>query len=94
MFAFSKAAYPNVVDWSGLYTQLTPEHSLRYLTKKWDDGAGQACLLKFTFRNPEIRLLRVSHPLLCSPKVTGEEKARSIKKHLSQKYGEFSSIQD
>lgn len=50
-FAFEKVQYKNEVDWSGFYTQLTPEHSLRYLTKKWDDGASQACLLTLKCHN-------------------------------------------
>jgi hypothetical protein len=85
-FDFSKAKYPNVVDWSGLYTQLSPEHSMRYLTKKWDDGADKACLLSFRVSNSKIRLLKVNHPYLCSPKINGDVKARSIKRHLSNKY--------
>lgn len=70
-FAFEKADYPNVSDWSGFYTQLIPEHSLRYLTKKWDDGASNACLLTLFCINPAIRLLKVNHQMLSSPKVAG-----------------------
>lgn len=44
-FTFKKAYRLNKVDWSGFYTQLNPEHSMRYLTKKWDDGADEACLV-------------------------------------------------
>jgi hypothetical protein len=58
-FSFEKAAYPSLVDWSGFYTQLTPEHSLRYLTKKWDDGADFGCLLQLKCVNPKVRMLKV-----------------------------------
>ncbi len=43
-FSFEKAWVESVIDWSGFYTQLNPENSLRYLTKKLDDGANEVCL--------------------------------------------------
>ena len=62
------------------------------MTKKWDDGADQACLLQITVKNPDIRLLKVKHHLLCSPQIPGDEKALNIKKHLKKQYEEFEEI--
>lgn len=85
-FTFEKAQYQSKVDWSGFYTQYTPEHSVRYLTKKWDDGADLACLVKFSIINQHVRLLKLEHPLLGSHKMPGEFKALIIKKHLRENY--------
>lgn len=49
-FSFEAADAESKVDWSGLYTQLDPEHSMRYLTKKWDDGADYACLVNIRLK--------------------------------------------
>ena len=53
-FSFKAADAESKVDWSGLYTQLKPEHSIRYLTKKWDDGADYACLVIIKLKDNKI----------------------------------------
>lgn len=47
---------------------------MRYLTKKWNDGADYACLLKLKIRKDAkkiCRLIKVSHPLLSKYSVPG-----------------------
>ena len=44
-FSFSSAYAPSLSNWSAFYTQLIPEHSMRYLTKKWNEGADFGCLI-------------------------------------------------
>lgn len=71
-FSFEKAYAKSVVDWSGFYTQLNPQHSMRYLTKKWDDGANEACLVLLTPKI-NIRLLKIKDSKIFSDhKIPGE----------------------
>lgn len=84
-FSFALAYSPSVQDWSAFYTQLTPEHSMRYLTKKWSDGADSACLLRLTIKPNSfkpLKLIKVSHSNLSKATVSGEAKAQLIKRHL------------
>ena len=59
---------------------------MRYLTKKWGDGAETACLIELTPQDKTLRTLKVAHPALGSGKISGECKAQSIKKHLEVSY--------
>lgn len=70
-FTFEKAYAESNVDWSGFYTQLTPEHSMRYLTKKWGDGAEYGSLVKLSVKNEGLKLLRVKNECLGNAKVSG-----------------------
>lgn len=71
-FSFEQAYAKSVVDWSGFYTQLNSQHSMRYLTKKWDDGANEACLVLLTPKI-NITLLKIKDSKIFSDhKISGE----------------------
>lgn len=90
-FSFKAAHADSITDWSGFYTQYTPEHSMRYLTKKWSDGSSFACLISITLnlnaKDNSLKLLKIAHSWLGDPLIPGQIKARLIKLHLSSKYG-------
>ena len=60
---------------------------MRYLTKKWGDGAEYGCLVKIGVKNDELRLMKVKNECLGNGKVSGEEKANIIKEHLHKDKG-------
>jgi len=84
-FTFEKAYAPSIADWSGFYTQLNPEHSMRYLTKKWDDGADYACLVLLQ-PIKDIDMIKVcNQEYFSNPRISGKEKASKLKQHLITK---------
>ena len=71
-FNFDKGYSESKVDWSGFYTQLNPYHFMRYLQKKWDDGADEACLILLK-PIKKIKLIKIQDKQFFSdPKVSGE----------------------
>lgn len=55
---------------------------MRYLTKKWGDGANFACLGRLRCQGEGLRVLRVSHGWIGMGGIGGEVKAKLIKKHV------------
>lgn len=52
---------------------------MRYLTKKWDDGANEACLVLLKPLK-SLKLIKVlSKEFFSNPKISGEQKAQKIK---------------
>ena len=77
-FSIEAADAPSMVDWSGLYTQLSPEHSMRYLTKKWDDGAKLGCLVNLKLKKFPPKFDQFH------PDEQKEASENSAKKHLNE----------
>lgn len=58
---------------------------MRYLTKKWDDGANEACLVLLK-PTKNIRVLKIhTTEYFSDPKISGEQKAAIIKQNLKKK---------
>ena len=74
-------------DWSGIYTQFQQEHVLGTVPYRWESEQGytEAVLVEVTFVSLDVLLFR--GPLLHDGKVSGRDKAVSVKQHLGLNEG-------
>ena len=57
---------------------------MRYLTKKWDDGAEKVCLVRFFIKKNDLGVLYIDHEALSSPKISGDQ-SKQYKKAFKRK---------